>query len=179
MAFLAGNEHALDAAGGVAETWLPFRDKLRAEQGLVIIAGSEVTGEGIASLVKFARDVPGAKVICLADYSNSRGAADMGLYPDLLPGYHRVADKRQVPRGVGRSSDGYPGSPCPRWRKLRRPARLKPCTSSEQIRFSGLRSIRLHSEGVCRSARHVPHRNRANRRRRSPCRQRLRESAAR
>ena len=93
MAYLAGNEHALDAAGGVAETWLPLRDKLRAEQGLVIIAGSEVTGEGIASLVKFAGTVPGAKVICLADYSNSRGAADMGVYPDLLPGYQRVADK--------------------------------------------------------------------------------------
>jgi NADH-quinone oxidoreductase subunit G len=58
----------------------------------VIIAGSEVTGEGIASLVKFASSVPGAKVMCLADYSNSRGAADMGLYPDLLPGYHRVAE---------------------------------------------------------------------------------------
>ena len=93
MAYLAGNEHALDTAGGVAETWLPLRDKLRAEQGLVIIAGSEVTGEGIASLVKFAGTVPGAKVICLADYSNSRGAADMGVYPDLLPGYQRVADK--------------------------------------------------------------------------------------
>ncbi len=93
MAYLAGNEHALDTVGGVAETWLPLRDKLRAEQGFVIIAGSEVTGDGIASLVKFAGTVPGAKVICLADYSNSRGAADMGVYPDLLPGYQRVADK--------------------------------------------------------------------------------------
>jgi NADH-quinone oxidoreductase subunit G len=26
------------------------------------------------------------------DYSNSRGASDMGLLPDLLPGYHGVAD---------------------------------------------------------------------------------------
>ena len=37
--------------------------------------------------------IPGAKFVCLADYANSRGAADMGVYPDLLPGYHRVADK--------------------------------------------------------------------------------------
>jgi NADH-quinone oxidoreductase subunit G len=29
----------------------------------------------------------GTKFICLGDYANSRGAADMGLYPDLLPGY--------------------------------------------------------------------------------------------
>ena len=46
----------------------------------------------IASLVKFGSGIPGAKFICLGDYANSRGAADMGLYPDLLPGYHPVAD---------------------------------------------------------------------------------------
>jgi NADH-quinone oxidoreductase subunit G len=34
--------------------------------------------------------LPNAKFICLGDYANSRGAADMGLYPDLLPGYHAV-----------------------------------------------------------------------------------------
>ena len=33
----------------------------------------------------------GAKFICLADYANSRGAADMGLYPDMLPGYAPVS----------------------------------------------------------------------------------------
>src|SRR5581483_2376504 len=32
------------------------------------------------------------KYVCLVDYSNSRGAADMGLLPDLLPGYHSVGD---------------------------------------------------------------------------------------
>jgi NADH-quinone oxidoreductase subunit G len=41
--------------------------------------------------VTFGRNIPGAQFICLADYSNSRGAADMGLYPDLLPGYHAAA----------------------------------------------------------------------------------------
>jgi NADH-quinone oxidoreductase subunit G len=29
----------------------------------------------------------GGKFVCLGDYANSRGAADMGLYPNLLPGY--------------------------------------------------------------------------------------------
>ncbi len=43
--------------------------------------------------MKFASSIPGAKLVCLGDYANSRGAADMGLYPDLLPGYHRVAEK--------------------------------------------------------------------------------------
>ena len=30
------------------------------------------------------------KYICLVDYSNSRGAQDMGLLPDIGPGYHPV-----------------------------------------------------------------------------------------
>ncbi|HEX7892616.1 MAG TPA: NADH-quinone oxidoreductase subunit NuoG, partial [Terriglobales bacterium] len=67
-------------------------DKLRGEQGLVIIFGSEIYGTGVQALAKFAASVPGAKLICLADYANSRGAADMGLYPDLLPGYFPVSD---------------------------------------------------------------------------------------
>ena len=41
--------------------------------------------------MKFGSAISGAKFICLADYANSRGAADMGLYPDLLPGYHPTA----------------------------------------------------------------------------------------
>jgi NADH-quinone oxidoreductase subunit G len=64
-----------------------IREKLRTEQNLVVIFGSEVTGEGVTALAKFAAMVPGAKIVCLADYANSRGAGDMGLYPDLLPGY--------------------------------------------------------------------------------------------
>jgi len=64
-----------------------LRDELRSEQGLVIIFGPEIVGDGIRALVKFASEVPGAKLVCLGDYANSRGAADMGLYPDLLPGY--------------------------------------------------------------------------------------------
>ena len=73
-------------------TWIEFRDKLRAEQNLVIIFGSEISGAGVTALAKFASGIPGAKLICLADYANSRGAADMGLYPDLLPGYVAVSN---------------------------------------------------------------------------------------
>ena len=69
-----------------------FREQLRGEQNLVIIFGAEIRGGDIASLVKFGSGIPGAKFLCLADYANSRGAADMGLYPDLLPGYHPIAD---------------------------------------------------------------------------------------
>jgi NADH-quinone oxidoreductase subunit G len=71
--------------------WSELRDKLRAEAGLVIIFGSEVRGAGVTALANFAAGLQGAKLLCLGDYANSRGAADMGLYPDLLPGYHPVS----------------------------------------------------------------------------------------
>jgi NADH-quinone oxidoreductase subunit G len=98
-AFLAGDDSAGDglqsAAPDVGEgarvTPHEFRERLRGEQGLIIIFGSEIRGSDIASLVKFASGIPGAKFICLGDYANSRGAADMGLYPDLLPGYRPVS----------------------------------------------------------------------------------------
>jgi len=90
--FLAGNDAAADALGSTTnrEEWIALRDKLCAENGLVIIFGSEIRGNDIETLVKFGSSVSGAKFICLADNANSRGSADMGLYPDLLPGYHRV-----------------------------------------------------------------------------------------
>ncbi len=91
-AFLAGDDSAANTMG-TGEQWLPLREKLRGERNAVIIFGSELRSDAIAELVKFASSIPGAKLVCLGDYANSRGAADMGVYPDLLPGYHHVADK--------------------------------------------------------------------------------------
>ena len=54
----------------------------------------------IAELVKA---LPNAKFICLGDYANSRGASDMGLYPDLLPGY--------VPVGKGAAGEWMADAP--------------------------------------------------------------------
>jgi len=90
----AGDSPAPDGRGRPSphEQWSNLRDKLRGEQNLVIIFGPEIRGKDIASLVKFGSSIQGAKFICLSDYANSRGAADMGLYPDLLPGYNRVAE---------------------------------------------------------------------------------------
>jgi NADH-quinone oxidoreductase subunit G len=92
-AFFSGSDSALrDISTDEAsrESLTSLRDKLRSEQNLVIIFGSEIRGEAIASLVQFGGTLQSAKFICLADYANSRGAADMGLYPDLLPGYQAV-----------------------------------------------------------------------------------------
>ena len=89
--FLGGNDSLADSSGARGQ-WGALRDKLRAEHGLVIIFGSEVNGPAIQALAKFAASIRDAKLVCLADYANSRGAADMGLYPDLLPGYLPVAE---------------------------------------------------------------------------------------
>ena len=71
------------------DAWTALRDKLRGEQNLVIIFGSEFRGEAISALVEFRLvTLPAQNSSALGDYANSRGAADMGLYPDLLPGYH-------------------------------------------------------------------------------------------
>jgi NADH-quinone oxidoreductase subunit G len=53
-----------------------------------------VRGEGVRWLVGFADSlgIP-VKYVPLVDYSNSRGAIDMGLLPDLGPGYTPVAER--------------------------------------------------------------------------------------
>jgi NADH-quinone oxidoreductase subunit G len=104
VAFLAGDDSAADTIVSDKtnrESWAALRDKLRGEEKLITIFGSEIRGNDVASLVKFGSGIPGAKFVCLADYANSRGAADLGLYPDLLPGYHRVSDTSQFHREWG------------------------------------------------------------------------------
>ncbi len=89
ISFLNGDDAAagsLTSAGSSNDALKQLRDELKAQKDLVIIFGSELQGNDIAGLVKFG-SASGAKFICLGDYANSRGAADMGLYPDLLPGY--------------------------------------------------------------------------------------------
>jgi NADH-quinone oxidoreductase subunit G len=65
-----------------------LRDKLKAEPELVIVFDDSFKGGAIRKLVEFAESlgIP-VKYVCLVDYANSRGALDMGLTPELLPGY--------------------------------------------------------------------------------------------
>ncbi|HEY0760057.1 MAG TPA: NADH-quinone oxidoreductase subunit NuoG [Acidisarcina sp.] len=81
--YLGGNDGAIDANGSSKA----FREALRAEEKLLIVFGSEYRGPAIKALVDFGLTLPNATFACLGDYVNSRGAADMGLLPDLLPGY--------------------------------------------------------------------------------------------
>jgi NADH-quinone oxidoreductase subunit G len=62
------------------------------ESELVVVFGDAIRGAAVAGLVGLAESlgIP-VKYVCLVDYSNSRGAADMGLLPDLGPGYQPAA----------------------------------------------------------------------------------------
>jgi len=59
-----------------------LRDKLKAEGDLVIVFGDSVQGDALRKLVAFGDSlgIP-VKYVCLVDYSNSRGAFDMGVIP--------------------------------------------------------------------------------------------------
>ena len=71
-----------------------LRAQLAKESDLVIVFGDAIKGEAVRKLVAFGDSlgIP-VKYVCLVDYSNSRGAVDMGLMPDLLPGFQLDSSK--------------------------------------------------------------------------------------
>jgi len=75
------------ASGSDSADLNALRDALRNEQSLVILIGSEVRGEALKRLVNFGLSLPNTRFALLADYVNAHGASDMGLLPDMLPGY--------------------------------------------------------------------------------------------
>jgi NADH-quinone oxidoreductase subunit G len=92
-AFIAGDDSAVDAlthGGATAESFHNFRNAVRAEESLLVLLGSEFRGETLKKLLAFGSSLPNRKFALLSDYANSRGAADMGLLPDMLPGYTPV-----------------------------------------------------------------------------------------
>ncbi len=88
--FIAGEDSAVDAlthAGADAASFHSFRNAVRAEEQLLVLLGSEFRGADLKKLLAFGTTMPNRKFALISDYANSRGAADMGLLPDMLPGY--------------------------------------------------------------------------------------------
>jgi NADH-quinone oxidoreductase subunit G len=81
-----------------------FAKAVMAEESLLVIFGQEYRGEHIAALVAWGMQRANVRFAFLGDHSNSRGAADMGLLPDLLPGYLPVT-------APGAFAQEYPGLP--------------------------------------------------------------------
>jgi len=90
-AYLAGDEAQAGAAAQDKAALSGFRDAVTAETELLILIGPEIRGAELKRIVDFGLGVSGAKFALLGDYVNSRGAADMGLLPDMLPGYVPVS----------------------------------------------------------------------------------------
>jgi NADH-quinone oxidoreductase subunit G len=83
-----------------------LREKLKAETELVIVYGDAIKGEGVRQLVSCAAGlgIP-VQYVPLVDYSNSRGASDMGLMPELLPGYRPSGQPGMSVAGMLASED--------------------------------------------------------------------------
>src|ERR1700690_2675708 len=72
---------------------------LEKESDVVIIFGAEIHGAALRDLIAFGSRLSGPTCfIALGDYANSRGAADMGLLPDRLPGYASLHDSGERAR---------------------------------------------------------------------------------
>jgi NADH-quinone oxidoreductase subunit G len=76
------------SAGFELDALNELRDALAAEPELVILFNDSVKGGDVYQLVEFGQSLGIPVSYCaLLDYSNSRGAIDMGLAPELLPGF--------------------------------------------------------------------------------------------
>ena len=81
-----------------------FAKAVLAEESLLIIFGQEFRGAQLKSLVAWGLNRGNVRFAYLGDHANSKGAADMGLFPDLLPGYVPVTEP-------GVFAQEYPGLP--------------------------------------------------------------------
>jgi NADH-quinone oxidoreductase subunit G len=93
-AFFSGDDSAAEALvqpGSDTRAAFDFRNSLRAEENVVVLIGSELRGGDLKRVIEYGTKLPGRKFALLSDYVNSRGAADMGLLPDMLPGYTPIA----------------------------------------------------------------------------------------
>jgi NADH-quinone oxidoreductase subunit G len=79
--------------GGTTTDLASLKAALEKESNIVILFGASIQGSAIFDLVTFGSRLVGqTRYMALADYANSRGAADMGVLPDRLPGYASGAD---------------------------------------------------------------------------------------
>jgi NADH-quinone oxidoreductase subunit G len=94
--YLGGKDSAINNSA--------FRDAVLEEEKLLVIFGEEYRGAAVDELVAWGLGRGNVRFAYLGDYSNSRGAADMGLLPDRLPGYAPVST-------INGFAQEYPGMP--------------------------------------------------------------------
>src|SRR5208282_2669824 len=95
--WLATEKGQFDAK--TTEALVQLKAALEAEKDVVVLFGADIQGAAIRDLVSLSARFGGkTKFMALGDYSNSRGAADMGVLPDRLPGYAALSDAAERAR---------------------------------------------------------------------------------
>jgi NADH-quinone oxidoreductase subunit G len=138
-----------------------FSKAVLAEESLVVLFGHEYRGEAIEKLVAWGLKRCNVRFASLGDHSNSRGAADMGLLPDLLPGYVPVTNPGAFAEYPGLPS--APGKTLPEIfaaaaaGELGAPAGHRSCRPEEHLHHRpGTLPHRNRSSGRCGAARRQP-----------------------
>ncbi len=83
-----------------------FSKAIAEEDSLVVVIGAECPASAIEGLIAWGLKRANIRFALLGDHSNSRGAADMGLFPELLPGYIPVSNS-----GAFSEYSGLPTAP--------------------------------------------------------------------
>ncbi len=88
--YLAGDDASANSASvsAQADQLSDFRAAVVEAESLLVLVGNELRDGELTRLIN---TLPNAKFACIADYANSRGASDMGLLPDMLPGYQPLS----------------------------------------------------------------------------------------
>jgi NADH-quinone oxidoreductase subunit G len=95
--WIATEQGSFDAK--TTEALVQLKAALEAESDVVILFGAEIQGAALRDLISFSARLGGrTRFMPLGDYSNSRGAADMGILPDRLPGYAPISDASERAR---------------------------------------------------------------------------------
>ncbi len=107
---LGYNDAVSTLAGGNGSGDLTkLRDAVKSEEKIVILIGSELRGASLKALIDFGLTLPNAKFALLSDYVNAHGASDMGLLPDMLPGYVPLTGSHDFGNEYGERFSNMPG----------------------------------------------------------------------
>jgi NADH-quinone oxidoreductase subunit G len=95
--WLATGEGQFEA--GISDALGRLKASLENEADVLILFGANIQGAAVRDLVAFGSRLQGKmRYVPLGDYANSRGAAEMGVLPDRLPGYAPLSDAAERSR---------------------------------------------------------------------------------
>src|ERR1700726_3854399 len=127
LRWLAHEEGQLPSS--LVEQLVQLKAGLEAESDIAVVFGAEISGAAIAQLVAFGSKLPGkTRYMALGDYANSRGAADMGVLPDRLPGYMHLdsaANREAIDKLWGSVISSKPGLTSPQIVEAAQSGKLK------------------------------------------------------